>query len=132
MDKITRDDEKHTPLLWDFFKLMVAVCITAAIAVVHTWPDPILEYLDWRSTTLVAICVWLLLLPAFLAGLWGYHAIRKFHKETDKNPYVLACMFMNKTVGIVGLISLIPISNLSHPHPAVAILPIFAVILSLP
>jgi len=126
------NDAKHTPLIWDFFKLITAVTITAAIAVVNVWYYPLIKYFDWRGTTLTAICVWLLLLPAFLAGLWGNQAIRKSHKATNKDPCVQACRFMNQTVWIIGLISLIPISNLAHPHPAVAMIPIFAVILSLP
>jgi len=126
------NDAKHAPLFWDFFKLMAAVVLTAAIAVVNVWYYPLLRYFDWRGTTLTAICVWLLLLPAFLAGLWGNQAIRISHKVTNKDPRIQACMFINKTVWIVGLISLIPISNLAHAHPAVAIIPIPAVILSLP
>ena len=38
------NDAKHAPLIWDFFKRIIAVTITAAIAVVIIWRLPLHEY----------------------------------------------------------------------------------------
>ena len=130
--KFTMNDEKQVPLIGDFFKLFVAVLIIVAIASVVVWRFQFLEYFNCRGTTLVNVCVWLLLLPAFLAGLWGYQAIRNFHKATNTSSYIQACMFMNKTVGIVCFISILPQPWVQLEAKAIPPVPLLSLSLALP
>ena len=80
------DDEKLAPLIWDFFKLMTAVVITAFPILSITcdlWIyEGLIVSLAPHGAAAISMLISVTQLPAILAGLWGWQAIHNSSKAT--------------------------------------------------
>ena len=100
------DDAKHAPLIWDFFKLITAVFITMSIASVIYWHIPLHEILQCPGSTILSLMISMSQLMAFLAGLWGYQAIRNSLKVTYPK-WIRACLVLNTIVAVCCFIAML-------------------------
>ena len=100
------DNVKHAPLIWDFFKLITAIFITMAIASGVYWQIPFYEILQCSGSMILSLMISMSQLMAFLAGLWGYQAIRNSFKGTD-SKWIRACLVLNIIVAVCCFIAML-------------------------
>ena len=100
------DNAKHAPLIWDFFKLITAIFITMAIASVVYWRIPLHDFLQCSGSAILSLMISMSQLTAFLAGLWGYQAIRNSCKVTG-SKWIRACLVMNIIVAVCCVIAML-------------------------
>jgi hypothetical protein len=99
--KFTMNDAKQVPLIWDFFKLFAAIFIAVAIAWVIFQHIPVLKYVGRHD---FLMCFFMTQLTAFLAGLWGYQAIRSSRKVTKNDEWIRDGLFIHKLTWVILLI----------------------------
>jgi hypothetical protein len=82
------DDAKQAPLIWDGIKLLAVVFITVT-AIVIVWYLP-------NSVGNAIVGYFMTQATAFLAGLWGYHAIRNSRQVSQKDEWIRDCLFIHQ------------------------------------
>ena len=106
--KFTMNDEKQVPLIWDFFKLYAAIFI--AIVSVIFLQIPVYDFMG-SGSNLCLLCIFMTQLTAFLAGLWGYQALRNSRKATHPSKWIRVCLVMNIIVAVCCFITMLFIAT---------------------
>ncbi len=103
------DDTKPVALFWDFYELAIAILMTAAIASVIIWRLPLHAYFNCPGSSVMLMSVSMSQLAAALAGLWGYQAVHKSRRATDKSKWIQASLYINFATCFCCFFGMLPI-----------------------